>query len=103
MLLTGVTPMPPERKTAGMLRVVVERERAVGRVQGEFRPDLHRLQDPLERGVPHPCRHHEVALVGALASENPRVFPSASVSGGLASVKSPNWPALYANPSGFSK
>ena len=39
----------------------------------------------------------------ALASENPRVFPSESVSGGSASVKSPNWPALYVNPSGFSK
>jgi hypothetical protein len=42
-----------------------------------------------------------VSSSGALATENVRTLPSASVSGGSRSVRVMNWPALKVNPSGL--
>src|SRR5215211_1358787 len=45
------------------LRVVVERERAIGSIQRKFRAKLHVFQYALERRIAHPCRQHKIVFV----------------------------------------
>src|SRR5690242_7966117 len=63
MLRTGVTPMPPVTKTAGMAALLMERERSIRSIQREFRAERHCFQYSLERRVTHPCRGHQKVLV----------------------------------------
>ena len=53
------------------LRVVVERERAVGSVQRKFRAKLHVFQYPLERRIAHPRRQHKFVFVRSARQRKP--------------------------------
>jgi hypothetical protein len=57
---------------------------------------------PARKKIEH-SGHHQGFFVGALAMENVRVLPSASVSEGSTKVMSRNWPALNVQSPGFLK
>src|ERR1035437_9126322 len=103
MLRKGVMPIPPARNT-GVLLTLLWRIRL---------PDGPSIFTAEPCGIAFNTRLNAVLRIrvatirvsswGALAMENVRVFPSASVAAGLSKVMSRNWPALNVQFDGFSE
>lgn len=103
MLLKGVMPMPPASNTAGLAVFLCSVNDPIGPSILTPSPSGTVLSTRLNA-----VSRMRVAMVicsskGALAIENVRIFPSASVSGGSSNVKSSDCPGVNWNPCGFSK
>src|SRR3989344_1192939 len=103
MLTKGVMPIPPAKKTAGLVLSLCRTIEPEGPSISIF--DL--------RGIAFREFLKAVSLIlaaikrlsskGAEVREKILLLPSSSVWGGFISLKVIYWPALYSNPAGFSK
>ena len=99
----GVTPIPPARNTAVLAGLLCKVRLPPGPaiLTSVFKGNVasSRLKSVSRIRESPPC---SVSSCRALAIENPRTLPSASVSAGLSSVMSIHCPALKIKFAGFS-
>src|ERR1017187_224379 len=101
MLRNGVIPIPPARNMAGFARFLCRVKEPAAGLIFTFPFYVNSFSERLKAVSRMRVMKTNLYAKGALAMENVRVFPSASVSGGAVRVTSANWPALKLNPDGF--
>src|SRR3972149_5232429 len=95
--------MPPARKTAGLDASLCRRKEPDGPSSSISVPNATVFNERLKAVARILVVMVSFSSKGALERVYVRVLPSSSVSGGLIKVISTCCPALYWNPSGFSK